>query len=69
MADDRLTLRLSPDARETLEWIASRRGSVSFVEVIRRALGTERCIMEQQLVGARILVEPKGGHVKELILM
>ena len=66
---DRLTLRLSPEARETLQWIADQRGGVPFVEVIRRALGTERLLIDARKHGARILVEQPGERLKELILV
>jgi hypothetical protein len=66
---DRLTLRLSPDARETLQWIADQRGGVPFVEVIRRALGTERFLIDAQKNGARILVEQPGQRLKEIVLV
>ncbi len=43
---EELTLRLSPEARETIEWIAAQRGGKSAAEVIRHALGTQRYVME-----------------------
>jgi hypothetical protein len=66
---DRLTLRLSPEARETLQWIADQRGDVPFVEVIRRALGTERFLLEATRNGGRILIEQPGQRMKELVLI
>ncbi len=65
--DTRLTLRLSPEAREVLEWIANER-HVSFAEAIRRALGSERFLIEIQKNHGRILVEQPGERLKELIL-
>jgi hypothetical protein len=66
---DRLTLRLSPEARETLQWIADQRCDVPYVEVIRRALGTERFLLEATKNGARILIEQPGQRLKELVLI
>lgn len=66
--DTRLTLRLSPEARETLQWIANER-RVSFAEAIRRALGTERFLIETRKARGRILVEQPGERMKELILV
>ena len=65
---DKITLRLSADARATLEWIAAKYGSVSLSEVIRRALGTEKFLLEQREKGASILIEEKDGRLKELVL-
>jgi hypothetical protein len=66
---DRLTLRLSPEAREALQWIADQRGGVPFVEVIRRALGTEKLLIDAQKHGARILIDQPGARLKELVLV
>lgn len=67
-AETRMTLRLSPEARETLEWIAEER-KVSMAEAIRRALGTERFLIEKSNEGASILLEEKNAkRLKEIIL-
>lgn len=66
--ETRLTLRLSPEARETLEWIARER-HVSLAEAIRRALGTEKFLIEKGRRKARILVEEPGERTKELVLV
>jgi len=66
--DTRLTLRLSPEVRHSLEWIANER-SVSLVEAIRRALGTEKFLMEVSKRKARILIEQPGERLKELVII
>jgi uncharacterized protein (DUF1778 family) len=66
--ETRLTLRLSPEARETLEWIANEQ-HVSLAEAIRRALGTERFMIDAAKRRARILVEQPGERTKELVLV
>jgi hypothetical protein len=50
-----------------MEWIASKYGNVSLAEVIRRALGTEKFLLEQKDKGAAILIEEPGGRVKEIV--
>jgi hypothetical protein len=64
---DKITLRLSPEARASMEWIASKYGNVSLAEVIRRALGTEKFLLEQKDKGAAILIEEPGGRVKDVV--
>jgi len=64
---DKLTLRLSPDARASLEWISQQYGNVSLAEVIRKALSTEKFLLEQRAKGASILIEDNSGRMKELI--
>lgn len=66
--EKRYTLRLSPEAAETLEWIANARGGVSAAEVIRRALGTERILIEEAKGGSAIVLERPGQRPRELVL-
>jgi hypothetical protein len=65
---DRLSLRLSPEARRALEEIAALRGGVTFAEVVRRALGTEQFLIKEQQEGSRILVERPDKSVRQIIL-
>lgn len=65
---DRLSLRLSPEARKTLEEIAALRGGVPFGEVVRRALGTELFLIKEQREGSRILVESPDKSVRQIVL-
>ncbi len=65
---DRLSLRLSPEARQTLEEIAALRGGVSFAEVVRRALGTELYLIKEQKEGARVLIESPAKTVRQIVL-
>jgi adenine C2-methylase RlmN of 23S rRNA A2503 and tRNA A37 len=67
-ASDKLTLRLSPDARQALEWMANKRG-VTLGEVIRRAIGTEKFLIEETDRGGTVLIEEKSGRVKQLVLI
>lgn len=65
--DKRFTLRLSPEAVATLDWISHSRGGVSYQEVIRRALGTEKFLLSLIEEGASIVVEKDGSRPKEMI--
>lgn len=65
---DRLSLRLSPEARKTLEEIAALRGGVPFGEVVRRALGTELFLIKEDREGSRILVESPDKTVRQIVL-
>ncbi|WP_349958073.1 hypothetical protein [Rhizobium sp. ZPR3] len=65
---DKITLRLSNEARATLEWIAEYYGNISLNEAMRRALGTERFLLEEKQKGSTILIEERGGRVKEIVL-
>lgn len=64
---DKITLRLSADAREALEWIAAKYGNITLAEAARRALGTERFFLEQKEKGSTILIEETSGRVKEVV--
>jgi hypothetical protein len=63
----RLTLYLSPEAKADVEWIAEER-QVSWAEVIRRALGTEKFLIELGKRNAKILVDQPGERLKQLVL-
>jgi hypothetical protein len=63
---EKLTLRLPPDARIALEWMATKRG-VTLAEVIRHAISTEKFLIEEIDKGGTVLIEEKGGRVKQLV--
>jgi predicted DNA binding CopG/RHH family protein len=65
--DKRFTLRLSPEAVATLDWISQSRGGISYQEVIRRALGTEKFLLSLIEDGASIIVEKSGSRPKEIV--
>lgn len=65
--DSRLNVRLSPEVRQALDWLANQRGGTA-VEAVRRSIGTEKFFQELILQGAKILVQMPGEkHVKEVI--
>lgn len=65
---DKITLRLSPDARASLHWISEQYGNISLAEVIRRALSTEMYLLDQKAKGSSILIEDNTGRQREIIL-
>lgn len=65
---EKLTLRLPADARVALEWMANKRG-VTLGEVIRHAIGTEKFLIEEIDRGSTVLIEEKGGRLKQLVLV
>jgi hypothetical protein len=65
---DKLTLRLAPDVRVALDWLAAKRG-VTLSEVIRHAISTEKFLAEEVDRGNSILIEEKGGRIKQLVFV
>jgi hypothetical protein len=65
---EKLTLRLAPDVRVALEWIANKKG-VTLGEAIRQAIGREKFLQEEVERGSAILIEEKGGRLKQLVLI
>jgi hypothetical protein len=65
---DKITLRLSPDARAALQWISAQYGNVSLAEVIRKALSTEKYLLEQRAKGSSLLIEDPSGRQREIVL-
>ena len=63
---EKVTLRLAPDARVALDWIAARRG-LTLAEVVRQAISHEKFLTEELDRGSAILIEGKDGRVKQLI--
>ena len=65
---EKLTLRLGPDARMNLEWLAAKRG-VTFNEIIRRAIIGEKFLIQEAERGSTFLIEEKGGRIKQLVFL
>jgi hypothetical protein len=64
---DRLNVRLSPEVRKALDWIAASRG-ISAVEAVRRAIGTEKFFLELGNQKAKIFVQlPGEKNLKEVM--
>lgn len=60
-------MRLPKDARAALDWMAAKRG-VTLGEVIRRAISTEKFLLEEVDRGGSVLIEQKDGRVKQLVI-
>ncbi|MGJ5199622.1 MULTISPECIES: hypothetical protein [unclassified Bradyrhizobium] len=65
---EKVTLRLAPDARLALEWIAAKRG-LTLAEVVRQAISHEKFLTEEIDRGSTILVEGKDGRLKQLVFV
>jgi hypothetical protein len=63
-----VTLRLSPEARDSLEWIAGQYGNIPLAEVIRKALSTEKYLLEQSASGSKLLIEDGKGGLRRVFL-
>jgi len=65
----KFTLRMAPDAVKELEWISKKYGGISLTEVLRKAVATEKYLLEQQEAGDVIVLENKRtGRQRELAL-
>jgi hypothetical protein len=62
----RLSVNLSPEVADALQWIAQR-NKLSITEAVRRCISTQRYIDKAQDNGAKILIEEPGQPVRELI--
>ncbi|MEI9853073.1 MAG: hypothetical protein WDN24_22010 [Sphingomonas sp.] len=65
----KFTLRLGREAVSDLEWIADQYGGITLTEVLRRAVATEKFLLEQQRGGHAIVLENRqSGRQRELVL-
>lgn len=65
---EKITLRLAPDVRVALEWMASKKG-VTLAEVIRQAISREKFLTEEVDRGSSIVIEEKSGRIKQLVFI
>jgi predicted transcriptional regulator len=56
----RITIRLAGDAKRAVEHMASAK-KAKIADIIRRAIGTEYFLFEQQTRGAKILIQDQEG--------
>mgnify|MGYP003348420578 CR=1 FL=1 len=66
--NDKLTLRLTPETRAAMEWMSAKYGGISMAEVIRKALSTEKFLLEEREKGVALLLEARDGRTRELVL-
>lgn len=65
----KFTLRLGREAVSDLQWIADQYGGITITEVIRRAVATEKFLLQHQRMGNAILIENReSGKQRELLL-
>lgn len=65
--DKRMTIKMSPELNQHLEWIAKEQ-SVSLVEAIRKAIALESYLRQAlKRKGARLLIQDDDG-VRELLI-
>jgi Arc/MetJ-type ribon-helix-helix transcriptional regulator len=64
--DVRISVRLSPQAKEAVDQIMQLGGFKTFQEAIRRAIGDELFLLQQQKEGWKILLR-KGNEYRELV--
>jgi hypothetical protein len=65
---EKLTLRLAPDIRIALEWMAAKKG-VTLGEVIRQAISREKYLTDEIDRGSSIIIEEKSGRIKQLVFV
>lgn len=65
---EKITLRLAPDVRVALEWMAAKKG-VTLAEVIRQAISREKFLTEEVDRGSSIVIEEKNGRIKQLVFI
>lgn len=67
--DARITIRLSSQARDAVDRISHLLGGVSAADAIRRSIGTELYLLEEQQRGARILIEHRDTETTRELIM
>jgi hypothetical protein len=69
LTPERLNVRLSPEVRKALDWVAANRG-ITAVDAIRRSIGTEKFFLELSNQKAKIFVQlPGEKNLKEVMFM
>jgi predicted transcriptional regulator len=64
----RLSVNLSTEVAEALQWIAEKHGS-TITEAVRRCISTQKYVEEALDKGAKILVAEDGQPVRELVFV
>jgi len=64
----RLTLRLSPEARASIDEILELSGAQTVAEALRHAIGTELFLLKEKQKGSTLLLRDKEGVFKEIVL-
>jgi predicted transcriptional regulator len=64
----RLSVNLSPDVADALQWIARKHGS-TVTDAVRRCISTQKYVEEALDKGAKILIAEEGQPVRELVFV
>ena len=64
----RLSVNLSTEVAEALQWIAEKHGS-TITEAVRRCISTQKYVEEALDKGAKILIAEDGQPVRELVFV
>jgi predicted transcriptional regulator len=64
----RLSVNLSPEVAEALQWIAEKHGS-TITEAVRRCISTQKWVEEALDRKAKILIAEEGQPVRELVFV
>jgi predicted transcriptional regulator len=64
----RLSVNLSTEVAEALQWIAEKHGS-TITEAVRRCISTQKYVEETLDKGAKILIAEDGQPVRELVFV
>ena len=64
----RLSVNLSTEVAEELQWIAEKHGS-TITEAVRRCISTQRYVEDALDKGAKILIAEDGQPVRELVFV
>ena len=63
----KLSVNLPSEAVETLRAYAAREG-ITMTEALRRAMGLQKFIDSEVADGAKVLLEHKGGKMRQLVI-
>ena len=64
----RLSVNLSPDVAEALQWIAEKHGS-TITDAVRRCISTQKYVEEALDKKAKVLIAEEGQPVRELVFV
>ena len=67
-APQRLSVNLSPDVAEALQWVARKHGS-TVTDAVRRCISTQKYVEEALDKKAKILIAAEGQPVRELVFV
>lgn len=62
----KVTVNIPDDLVQFLQWQA-RKNDVTFTEALRRAVTSEKFLVQQEEAGRRLLVEEKGMPIREVV--